>query len=205
MKIVYLGLPLVALALAGAAYAENAAPKMQHGGDRTVTRAEAQTHAVQMFTKMDVNKDGKLDPADREAHRAARFDRMDTNKDGQISRSEFAATPAPPAAGGDAMEHGGMGHGGKAHGRMMGGGKGHGRMAMMMLRMADANKDGAVSQAEFTDGALKHFDMADANKDGRVVPQERQAAHAAMRQHMQGMMGGRHGGGHHMPPPPPGQ
>lgn len=81
---------------------------------------------------------------------------------------------------------------------MMRHGRGHGRMDMMMLRMADANKDGAVSQAEFTDGMLRHFDQVDANKDGKLTPQERQAAHAAMRQHRQGKMGGGHKDGEHM-------
>lgn len=206
MKIVYLGLSLAAMAVAGAAYAQNSAPAMRHGadGDRTTTRVEMQANAARMFGAMDVNRDGKLDPADREVRHAARFDRMDTNKDGQISRAEFDA-PRPAAAG---MERGGMEHRG-----MMRHGKGHGRMGMMMLRMADANKDGAVSQAEFTDGMLKHFDQVDANKDGQLTPQERQAAHAAMRQHRQGKMGGDHKGGHHgghhgghqAPPASPGQ
>jgi hypothetical protein len=60
---------------------------------------------------------------------------------------------------------------------------------MMMGRMADANKDGAVSQAEFTQAALQRFDQADANKDGKVTRDERQAARRAMREHWQHRMG----------------
>ena len=50
-----LGLTLAASAIAGAAYAEQAAR-----GDGVLTRAEAQAKAQEMFARMDVNKDGKL-------------------------------------------------------------------------------------------------------------------------------------------------
>jgi hypothetical protein len=174
----------LAVALAGAAYAAQA--------DRSVTRAEAQAHAAQMFTRLDVNHDGKLDPADRTARRAAAFAQIDANKDGQISPAEFSAgRPAAPAGmGPDGMgrhggDHAGMGrdgggrHGGMGH-RMGGGG-----MGAMMLTMADANTDGAISQAEFTDATLQHFNMADSNKDGTLTSTERRAAHEAMRARMQ--------------------
>ena len=49
----------------------------------------------------------------------------------------------------------------------------------MMLKMADTNNDGAISQAEFTAAALKHFDQMDANHDGKVTQDERQAAREA--------------------------
>ena len=55
---------------------------------------------------------------------------------------------------------------------------------MMMMRMADSNRDSAVSQAEFGAAALRHFDMADANKDGTLTRAERQAAHQMMRAQM---------------------
>ena len=47
--------------------------------------------------------------------------------------------------------------------------------------MADANKDGAVTQAQFTAAALQRFDRTDANKDGQVTREERQTARKAMR------------------------
>lgn len=192
IKKAMLGVSVALLAVSGAAIASHHG--LGHGdpmGDKTVTRAEAQTHAATMFAKMDINKDGKLDAADREARQMARFDRADANKDGSVSRDEFAA--ARKAAGerraewkakGEHAEH--MG----GHGRGMKGG-------MMMLAMADTNKDKAVSKDEFLAAHAKHFDQADANKDGSLTPDERKAAMAKMREHMKSMRG--KGG----PTPPP--
>ena len=80
---------------------------------------------------------------------------------------------------------------------------------MMMLKMADSNKDGAVSRDEFLAVHAKHFNMMDANHDGQVTQPERKAARQKM--HAMGGMGGgmRHGGEHgdhpmgDMPSPPP--
>lgn len=173
---VLLGISLTATALAGTAYAEQATR-----GDGVQTRAEVQTRTAERFARMDANKDGKLDQADREARRSAMFDRIDTDKNGQISRAEFSAKPQRPegvAKGPD----GANADGGRKHHRW--GGRGH-HGGMMMGRMADANKDGAVTQAEFTAAALQRFDATDANKDGRVTKEERQAARKAMREQWQ--------------------
>ncbi|MFM5930095.1 MAG: EF-hand domain-containing protein [Novosphingobium sp.] len=186
--------------------------------DKTVTRAEAEAKASEHFAKMDVNKDGKLDKADREARQAEHFKKMDTDGNGSISQAEFAAAHAAKGEG-KGMRHGGQhqgaqggmphegmgagGHGGPGKG-MRHGGK-HGKRGGMMMHMADANKDGAISRDEFVGGALKHFDMADANKDGKVTPEERKAAHQKMREHMKQMrdkMGAMRQG---TPPPPPAQ
>ena len=163
-----------ALALTAVAGSADAAQRMD-----AMTRADVQTRSVEHFTKLDVNKDGKLDTADRAAHQTAMFDRLDGNKDGSVTRDEFAA--ARPGPDGERMGRRGDGPGEGRHGRH--GGHGGGRMggSEMMLGMADSNKDGAVSQAEFTAGALAMFDKADANKDGTVTRDERRAAHAAMR------------------------
>lgn len=177
MKKLTLGLSIAALAIAGTAHA---APGGGADRNATVTRAEAQAHATQMFARMDANKDGKLDAADGEARRNARFDRMDTNKDGQISREEFAANhrPARPegAATGQRPDRAEgkhrMGHRGKGRGFHGGG----------MMRNADANGDKSISQAEFVAAALQRFDSMDANKDGQVTREERQAARTAMRE-----------------------
>ena len=204
MKKLALGLSLAALSIGGVAYAA------QHDGpdgDRTVTRAEAQTHAAEMFAKMDVNKDSRIDQADRSAHEIAmrneHFTKLDTNKDGSISRAEFDAAHSGSPDGGQGMgDHrmGGMGMGGA----MMGGsahGKGH-RGGMKMMQMADANNDKAISREEFSAAHLKHFEMSDANKDAKVTPEERRAARAKMREQMRGKMGGAMGG-HDMAPAPP--
>jgi Ca2+-binding EF-hand superfamily protein len=182
-----IGLAVVSsLAVCGVAYAA-------HHEKGPTTRAEAQTHAAEMFAKLDGNKDGKLDPADRGAHMGTMFDKLDTDKDGKISREEFAAHHA-----GSGMKDG-AGHGDKSHRMGMGGGHGRGgKMVHAMAAMADTNKDGAVSQAEFSAAALGHFDKADTDKNGTLTPEERRAAHQQMREHMRGMhKGDGHKGGDH--------
>lgn len=206
MKKLALGLTAAtALALAGAAAIAQPAPKpTDMMGDKTVTRAEAQAMAADMFAKMDDNKDGKLDQADREARRAEHqtqmFSELDADKNGAISRDEFTAGNARRTEG-KGMD--GMKHGGK-EGRM-GMRMGHGS-GMMMLHMADANKDGAISKDELLAAHARHFDQADADKDGKLTPAERQAAHQKMRA-MMGKMRGQHDGhamhGEMAPPPPP--
>lgn len=193
MKKMILAIALATTGLVGTAVAQPAGPRPDPMGGKTVTKAEAQAQAGELFAKMDVNKDGKLDQADRGAHRAQMFDRLDANKDGSVSRDEFAG--AQKARQGDDRKRG--------EGRM--GKRGGGKRGMMMLRMADTNKDGAISRDEFLGAHAKHFDMTDTNKDGKVTPEERKAQAAKMRQHM-----GKHGGkrgmrgpGGDMPPPPP--
>ena len=172
MRKLTLSIAAATLATAGVALA---APAIMAQGD--VTRADAQAKAAEHFAKMDVNSDGKLDTADREARRAAMVAKLDTNKDGTVSAEERAAARAARAGkraeGGD---HAGHRMGGKG----MRGGH-HGRMGGMMSKMADANGDGAITLAEFTDGALKRFDMADADKNGTVTQAERQSAREAMK------------------------
>lgn len=178
---------LASLSFAGAAWAG----QDEERGSPT-TRAEAQSHAAQMFARMDGNSDGRLDQADRAAHQAAMFDRIDTDHNGSISRDEFNA--AHPGPGGPGMEGGPQADGERHHG-MRHGGMGRGEMAqggmMMMMRMADANRDGAVTQDEFSTATLAHFDRADANHDGTLTRDERRAAHRAMREHMREMRGTR--------------
>lgn len=184
MKTFAIGLS-AALALAGSAYAAQGQLKNRGDadGNGVVTRAEAQTQAAERFARRDVNKDGKIDAADRQAVREARktrmFERLDTDKDGQITKAEFFAERAPGKRvasgepGNDGMRHGRRGHG--RHGR-----GGHGGM-MMGAKMADADKNGAITQAEFAAAALQRFDALDANKDGQVTKEERAAARERMK------------------------
>lgn len=190
-----------ALALAGGgAYAAQAqgARWGDADGNGVLTRAEAQTQAAARFAKLDQNKDGKLDKADRQLAREARkthmFERLDANKDGQITKAEFMADRGPAkraprmAMGGpDGAKHDGTKHDGKGAGGHRWGGRGGHRGGMMMGKMADANSDGAVTQAEFSAAALKRFDMMDANKDGQVTQAERQAAREQMKAKWQQM------------------
>ena len=177
-----IGLSVAALALAGTgAYAAHHEGK---GHDplagKTVTSAEMQQHAAQMFDRMDANKDGKLDQADRAAHRAQMFDKLDTDKNGTVSREEFAAARKHGQGGAEGAHHGMRQHGGKR------GGGGH---MGMMARMADTNKDGAITRDEFTAAAAAHFQQVDTDKNGQVTPEERKAAHAKMREQMRAMRG----------------
>jgi Ca2+-binding EF-hand superfamily protein len=232
MKKITLALSVAALSVAGTAlYAEAPAMNgmgrgmghhrmmMDPMGDKTITRAEAAAKATEMFDKMDANHDGKVDKADREARQMAHFDKMDTDHNGSISRDEFIAAHQMKPMGAGAPDGAKMGSGmGQGMGKGMGhgmGGRMHGAGAMMMMaRMADTNNDHAISKAEFTAAALKHFDMADANHDGKLTPEERKAAmakmHERMGQHKGGGMrgmGGMGGMDHDgpmgdMPPPP---
>jgi Ca2+-binding EF-hand superfamily protein len=220
-KTLALGVAALAAGLAGAALAQQQMGGMAtHDpfGNATITRAEAQTKAAEMFARMDLNNDGKLDAGDRAVMIGRRFDAMDANHDGVLSRQEFL----------DAHQKmmGGAGHdGGPMHERMERGpeggpmgidhpGGGHPGRGMKMMERMDANGDHAITRDEFLAGALKRFDAADANHDGKLTPEERRAAmrQGMMRMHrMHGMgaehgMGEKHGMGHDMddmPPPPP--
>jgi len=210
MKTITKGLSLVAVALALGGVAHAAQELRGWGGpdaNATITRAEAKAKAEAMFAQHDVNKDGKLDQADRDAMHAAmagkKFDELDTDKNGSLSRQEFmAARPVGAGMKGPGMDgppgmDGREGRKMAMHGEREGK---HGRMGGMMMRMADANKDGAITKDEAVAGALRHFDMADANKDGKLTPAERKAAHAKMREQFKSMRGAMGGD---MPPPAP--
>lgn len=204
-----IGLSLAATALAGTAWADQSAKRPAPPAE--ITRAEAQSRAIAAFTQADVNKDGKLDRADfearREARRNAMFDRLDGDRNGQLSRAEFTAAGPRGTEGPDGRESRGHRRGpdgergpGGGHGRHFGhGGPGGPGGPGGMGRLADSNKDGAVSQAEFVAAALQRFDSTDANKDGKVTTAERQAARDAKRAEW----GKQHGRPAPPPPPPP--
>lgn len=218
MKTSLVALGAALAAFAGVAYAQqHMPPEGDPMGAGTVTRAEAQAKAAEMFTKMDVNGDGKLDAADRDAMIGKRFDAMDTNHDGQLSKQEFIAAhqKMPGMAGHGMDEHGmdgpggamGPGMAGHRIGGHMGGHMGMGGGMGRMAAMADTNGDHAISRDEFIAAAMKRFDAADANHDGKLTPEERKAAFRAgmkaMREHRMGQ-GKDHGMDHgDMPPPPP--
>lgn len=63
-------------------------------------------------------------------------------------------------------------------------------MMKHMWTMADADKDGRISKAEFTAMSDKRFAVLDANGDGFLDDSEREQAQSRMRQHMGKMLGG---------------
>ncbi|CAM3977674.1 EF-hand domain-containing protein [Novosphingobium lubricantis] len=192
MKTFKIAAAAAVMATAGVAmYAASPVMAQGMGAERgkPMTWADAKGMGDRMWERLDVNKDGKLDQADRTARMEQRFKSIDTDGNGAISRDEFMAHHAQMgdrkhggarmAGGDDAMGDHGKGH---KRGRWGKGGMAGGHM----LAMADTNKDGAVSRAEFDAMAKAHFDKADANKDGTVTPEERRAM-------MKDMMGRMHG------------
>lgn len=177
MKKTTLAAGFAALAIGSVAVAAPGA--MKDKGPQTL--AQAQTKAAAMFERMDANKDGKLDAADRAARRAQHFAKLDANKDGAISRAEF---DAGHAARGDRMQgdHAAMGHARMTDGGHRDGKRGH-RMGGAM-RMADTNKDGTITRAEFDAGVKTMFARTDTDGNGTVTAEERKAAHEAMRDRM---------------------
>ena len=177
-----------ALTVGGAAGAQSAP-----GPQREMTRAAVEQRADKTFDRLDANHDGKIDTADRAVRQKARFDRIDANHDGQVSYAEFTAARAnaeqarkgriaqrgerlgPSARGEHRMAHNRFGRGGLS-------GRGG---AVGMIRMADADKDGAVTKAEFRARMLQRFDRLDANHDGIVTRDEAKAARDNMRQQWQ--------------------
>ena len=175
MKTWIIGLSLATFA-AGSAWAVES---QRGNADRvgTLTRAEAEARAGAMFARRDANKDGKIDAADRAARKAARFDAIDADKNGQISRAEFTAERPHRMKGRGA---GMQGDHPKGEHRMDG--RRHRVNRGMMGAGADADNDGAITQAEFTAAAARRFDRIDANKDGQATREERQALRSQMRQ-----------------------
>lgn len=153
-KPITLSFAAAGLLAGGAALAQPAA------GAPDLTRAAAQERAASAFAKLDANADGRLDAADREARMRARFDATDTDGDGQLSFAEVAA------ARGERQDR----RAGPSPRKMRGM-----RGAERPMARADTDRDGAISQAEFTAAALARFERADADGDGTVTRAERRA------------------------------
>lgn len=194
-KTLIAGAALAAM-LTGSMALAQPAPGQKRGPDANqdgvVTQEEARAQAAKMFERIDFNKDGKIDKADRDARMAERFKQMDTDGSGEVSLAEMtAAREARQAKRAERMAmraDRGLGEpgarmGGKRGGRAMGM-RGHGRMRGGMMRL-DADKDGAITLAEFEAGALERFNRHDTNKDGRITQEERAAAREAMKQRWQ--------------------
>lgn len=147
-----------------------------------MTRAAAEQRADRIFDRLDANHDGKIDQEDRAVREKTRFDRIDANHDGQLSYAEFTAMHQQRADAGNArggqrgdrvsargmhrMAHAGFGRGG-------------------MTRLADADKNGAITKGEFRAAAVQRFERLDANHDGTVTRDEAKAARDNMRQQWQ--------------------
>lgn len=166
--------------------------KADSDGDGAVSKTEAVAMANSHFTRMDVNKDGQINAADREAKHKEHFAAMDTDKNGSISEAEFTAAHEARKEKREAMREGhkGMaGHGTEGHvmaggSHHKGGRHGHKGGGMMMLKMADANGDKTITNAEMMAAVDAHFAKADSNKDGKISADEHSAMRKAMRAQM---------------------
>lgn len=133
-----------------------------------------------MLARVDTNGDGMISKAENRAMVEARFARMDADKDGTIEAGERGKR------GGKWKRDGKRGPG-KAGGRGMGG-----------MMMADANKDGVITRAEYDAMSAQRFTRLDTNNDGRIEAAEMKAQADKMRAGMKKMRERRGD----MPPPP---
>jgi Ca2+-binding EF-hand superfamily protein len=160
--------------------------KLDANKDGSISRDEWKGRP-KAFDRLDANHDGKLDEADRGARQKARFDRVDANHDGQVSYAEFSAKHAQR----DGARKERMARRGERRADGIGHRGGH-RFAMPdfarragMIRLADADKDGTITKAEFQAARLQRFDRLDADHDGTVTGDEVKAARDNMRQRWQ--------------------
>lgn len=120
--------------------------------------AAAQQHdgsrMLEQLEKADTNNDGAISKAEFTAYRASQFKRIDRNGDGFITDSDIPARlqrRLPPEMSSDKMQ-----------------------------ATFDVNKDGKVSEQEYTSGPSLMFDRADTNGDSVVTKQELQALRTAL-------------------------
>jgi Ca2+-binding EF-hand superfamily protein len=160
-----------------------------------LTRVAVEQRADKAFDRLDANRDGKIDPADRAARQKSRFDRIDADHDGQVSYTEFAAMQERR----DGVRKDRVVHRGERGGRLNRHGEhrmamhGHRGDAIGMVRLADGNRDGGITRAEFQSAALKRFERLDADKNGTVTRDEAKAARDNMRQRWQSRRQARQG------------
>lgn len=144
-----------------------------------MTRDAVIERTTKAFERMDANSDGVINEADREARLSERFAKMDADGDGVLSEAEFAAAHEQRRAERqERRETRGERRGGR---QAMRGGRGGRGGPQAMLKRADANGDGQVTQAEMQAAALARFDRMDTNGDGTITRDERRAAMQAMR------------------------
>ena len=181
--------------------------KLDANQDGVLDEADRAARQSQRFAKLDADNDGALTQAElaaghearrekvrpRRANRSEasaerkakwaerreqsagrrgdRFAAMDSDGNGSLSAAEWAAKPKRQ----DRAE--GMSANTRRNAR-------HGRRGMGIMKMADANGDGAISLEEMRNAALARFDKVDTDGDGTISAAERQAvrdAHKAQR------------------------
>lgn len=155
--------------------------------DGKISKEEASAAGTAMFTAVDADKDGVLTPGEmrqhreamREEHKATREAmRAERQAEREAAKADAPTTPAPQE---QAMnEDGPRGEGKGPHGKRHGwhnesadrggdrGGPDGMRGPGRMMRVADTDENGQISQAEATAMADRMFTRMDRNKDGFI-------------------------------------
>lgn len=155
---------LAALGLAGPAFAQGGAERVQ----QDQTRAEAEARAAAAFDRMDTNRDGVLSPEERRAageQMRARFAERRAERMASLTDEQRAAIAERRAARGGEARQGRRG--GEARAERRGG---EGRRAQE-----------PVGRDQFVARALERFDRLDRDSNGIVTAEERRAASAERR------------------------
>jgi hypothetical protein len=145
--------------------------------DGKISKEEATAAGVAMFAAIDADKDGVLTPGEMRQHREAMREEHKAAREAMKAERQAARDAAKAdAPGQQAMNGDGKGPEGKRHGwhneRADRGGDRGGRDGMRgegrMMRVADTDENGQISQAEATAMAEKMFTRMDRNKDGFI-------------------------------------
>ena len=131
-----------------------------------------------MMRRLDEDHDGIVTESEVDAYVTRMFSRMDLNGDGRITDADLP----PMMRGLDVIKEGGMpgwaegrGHGGGGQGR-----RAHGGGMLRHMLGADTNKDGEITIEEARALAAKRFGRFDRNGDGKIDDADR----AALRKEM---------------------
>jgi len=154
-----------------------------HAMGEAMTRAQAESQIAERFAAADADGDGRVTRAEADAHHGAGRaghrggERPEFAEErsmrARLTGEELAPLTGDRAATPDNDRAGAAGENSRGDHR--------GMDHAMMFEAADANSDGALTLAEMTAHALAMFDRADTDSDGIVTPEERLAAHHAMR------------------------
>jgi hypothetical protein len=158
--------------------------------DGKISKEEANAAGTALFASIDADKDGVVTPGEMRQHREAMREEFKAAREAmraerQAEREAARADGETPPPGGPAQEQAmnddgprgeGKGHDGNRHGwhneRADRGGDRGGRDGMRgegrMMRVADTDENGQISQAEATAMADRMFTRMDRNKDGFI-------------------------------------
>ncbi len=134
------------------------AKRQERRAERRANRPEPTAEQKQKWAERRATR------GERKGNRGAnRFAAMDTDGNGALSLAEFTTRPARADRAETAAKRRG----------------GHHRGGMRLMKVADANQDGAISLQGMRNAALARFDKVDTDGDGTISAAEREAARDA--------------------------